>query len=476
MGQVVMFHLLGLADELLLKIVEHVESKDDLSILALTCSKLQAFAEPFLYQSILIRRGTQALQLCYAIQRRPIRASSIHKLEIRYRYEDKEGMGALNQGLRKLCRLQELTIESPCCNDSHARFDDFASKGEIDYADYFTFASSIKLESQPRVQVPLQTFILHSHNDDGPGRNAFNMGKNAIIFLHPTLRNLTISCFDIREDLGLYLSATPKSTPLKSLTFDECNIAVTGLAAILSVPQSLERLILGERLHHLDETHPQAQLAWYPVSVLEALALQKDSLQYLKHIGKNNRIHENGIGTSMVEFSSLREMELSTHSIFTQILRKSRPPWWSTLPPNLQVLRLLRPSMPDTASFELEFLCSMLGWLHNIPQFDYVLDCYGWGSLSISNDLWRKESTRKNILDLVDDLSKQGVKRFKVFVIRGRGAIPPYMYGEEIPEEELSYDSVVPLVFGDIAMPQWTEESPDSDELSQGALSIPLEP
>ena len=63
----------------------------------------------------------------------------------------------MNQGLRKMNKLEVLTIESPCCNDTHAFLEGFESKGEIDYAEYFTFASSMTLELQPRVRVPLQT-------------------------------------------------------------------------------------------------------------------------------------------------------------------------------------------------------------------------------------------------------------------------------------------------------------------------------
>src|SRR4051794_41105811 len=106
------------------------------------------------------------------------------------------------------------------------------------------------------------------------------MGKNAVIFLHPTLRNLTISCFDIGENIEPYLSASKNSTVLRSLTFDECNITIKGLAAILSVPKSLERLTIGERMHHTSHHEP---LGRYPARFLEALILQERSLQYVKH-------------------------------------------------------------------------------------------------------------------------------------------------------------------------------------------------
>ena len=157
MAQAVESRLLALVHELQLGIIEHLESRDDLSNLAITCSRLQTLAEPLLYRSILVRKGEQALLLYRAILIKPNRASFIRKLEIRYLYDYRKGIVRLNECLRFSCNLRELTIEAPCCNDTQALVAGFTSKGEIDYADYFTFASAMTLEEQPRVQVPLQT-------------------------------------------------------------------------------------------------------------------------------------------------------------------------------------------------------------------------------------------------------------------------------------------------------------------------------
>ncbi|CZR63871.1 uncharacterized protein PAC_13768 [Phialocephala subalpina] len=455
--------LLALADELLLKVIEHIEPKDDLSNLSRVCSRLQAFAEPFLYQSILIRKGEHATQLCYALHRRTARAYSVRKLQVAYMHKHRVGIEVLNQALRTMCSLQEINIESPCCNDTHPNTIDFESKGRINYAEYFQFASSMTLESPPRVQVPLQTLILHSHDNEGPGREAFNMGSNAVIFLHPTLRNLTISCFDIGEDIGEYLSATQKSSPLKTLTFVECNINVTALSAILYVPKSLERLTLGERIFHLDQTHFNTSLGRSLVLLLQALASQKDSLQYFKHIchvdWEEIELPESNSGIfSMVEQSRLTEMELGEHSIFCKILRQSTPPWTTAAPPNLRVLRLLRSSIgwqPERASRELEHLYSMAGCLDHLDQLDYILDPYGrTTSATIIQDLWRKESTRSGIINLVESFSKRDIKRLRIFAMNNVGQnIPPYMYGEIVPEEMLAYDSTFPHLFGDVITP-----------------------
>jgi len=164
MAQATGFHLLALVDELLIGIIQHVQSKDDLCSLVLACSRLQGLAEPALYQFILIRKGTEAVRLSESIVRRPIRASFVRTLHIRYKHLNRAGIEVLNQSLRTMYNLQEFLIEAPCCNDNHRLGDRFQSQGKIDYAEYFAFASSMTMESQPRVQISLQTckYILAS--------------------------------------------------------------------------------------------------------------------------------------------------------------------------------------------------------------------------------------------------------------------------------------------------------------------------
>jgi hypothetical protein len=284
----------------------------------------------------------------------------------------------------------------------------------------------------------------------GIGRNAFNMGRNAVIFLHPTLRNLTVSCFDIGEDVEAYLLANQNPTLLQSLTFDECNIAVTGLAAILSVPKALEKLTLGERMYHLNE-NPHAALGRSPALFLEALALQKDSLKYLKHIGGRTDRPGSHTDLPVVTFPNMREMELETHSILTLILGESASPRAPTIPPNLH-LRLIRSYMSEPASDEAELapLPSILKWLSRVPQLDYVLDCEGRQDIhSILTDLYKGETNLQiwkkiyavmgSSIGQTQNTTSKG--RLRILIMKRSGFIPPYMYGERRPEERAVFDS-----------------------------------
>jgi hypothetical protein len=278
----------------------------------------------------------------------------------------------------------------------------------------------------------------------GTGRNAFNMGRNAVIFLHPTLRNLTVSCFDIGEDIKAYLPANQNPTPLKSLTFDECNIAVAGLEAILSVPRALEKLTLGERMYLL-RGNPHAQLGRSPAQFLQALALQKDSLQYLKHIGGRTDLPGSPTGLSMVTFPNMREMELDTYSILALVLSES------AIPPNIH-LRLIRSYILEQPSDvpEISPLPYILEWVRRVPQLEYVLDYDGReDEESILTDLWgdeRNHKTWKKIFAVLglrptqpgDPTNKRSLR---ILVFKRSGFIPPYMYGEERPLEGVIFDS-----------------------------------
>jgi hypothetical protein len=296
--------------------------------------------------------------------------------------------------------------------------------------------------------------ILHSHNEKGIGRNAFDMGRNAIIFLHPTLRNLTISCFDIGEDLQVYLPVNQEATSLKSLTFDECNISVQGLAAILSIPKSLERLTLGERMFHLSG-YTHTPLGRSPELLLQALALQQDSLQYLKHIGGFTELPERHTGMSMLSFRSMRQMELSTHSIITRILRESSPPWAVTIPADLQLLRLAEFYLSSGfESSDMQILPSVLEWLSRVPQLDYLINSHHLkfedrkktlDFLSINEEMkpvWKKIFALLGVdFEDFERTPEDGMHRLRIIAVRPTKFIPPYMYGETPPKEVAIFDS-----------------------------------
>lgn len=77
-------------------------------------------------------------------------------------------------------------------------------------------------------------------------------GAYGAIFAHPTLKELTLSSANIPSDATKLVRAGT-TTPLRSLTFDECNITSQGLRGILNLPAGLEYLFLGK-----DESSPES--------------------------------------------------------------------------------------------------------------------------------------------------------------------------------------------------------------------------
>ena len=127
---------MALPDELLLLIIEQVDSQDALACLSATCSKLRDMVEPYSLKSRFVRAGTQARRLAEILHSRPKRMLYIQDLSIRYVWEDEEGIEALDGVMKELTHLRDLTIESPCLNNDPWRNDPhqvWTSHCRIDY-------------------------------------------------------------------------------------------------------------------------------------------------------------------------------------------------------------------------------------------------------------------------------------------------------------------------------------------------------
>lgn len=145
---------MSLVDELLLCIIEKVEAQQDLVHFAVTCTRLQGLVEPFIWQSICVRRGLHAQQLHEAFEYRKQRVSSIQNLSIRYRHSNEDGIQALDEWIHDMDHLRHLTIESPCPNNDPWRNgrSEFHSWTRIDYGRLFTAAIN---PQSPRLVLPL---------------------------------------------------------------------------------------------------------------------------------------------------------------------------------------------------------------------------------------------------------------------------------------------------------------------------------
>ena len=109
--------LLELADELLLAIAEQIDDQESLRNAARTCSRLQALAEPFIYQHVFYTSRAQLISLSQSIEARPERAKAIRSIDSRVRYSTTDfDLTELVNLMRETVNLQAFTYESPFCN------------------------------------------------------------------------------------------------------------------------------------------------------------------------------------------------------------------------------------------------------------------------------------------------------------------------------------------------------------------------
>lgn len=126
--------LLSLVDEILLTIIDHIDSRETLYNLAATCSHLQGLTEPYIWRSLLVTKGDHARDIARALDSREERVSSIHELSIRYPDERRNGIEKLNHFIGMMDKLRHLTIESPCPNNTEwSRGTYFDGWTRIDY-------------------------------------------------------------------------------------------------------------------------------------------------------------------------------------------------------------------------------------------------------------------------------------------------------------------------------------------------------
>ena len=126
--------LLALVDEVLLAIIDQIDSKETLCNLASVCARFQGLTEPYIWRSLLVTKGSHARRVAASLDSRETRPSHVHELSIRYPDEHREGIEELEHFIGLMEKLRHLTIESPCPNNSEwTRNTYFDGSTRIDY-------------------------------------------------------------------------------------------------------------------------------------------------------------------------------------------------------------------------------------------------------------------------------------------------------------------------------------------------------
>lgn len=288
------------------------------------------------------------------------------------------------------------------------------------------------------------------------------------MFLHPTLRNINLSCLDFLGDLDKkdrIVEEKAKSTPLQSLTLIECNIDVRFLDTVLSLPKALKELSIGERLHAFPGCEPSMDWTTRTSSALFLTALQRqaESLERLYHVGGalqylSPRQTDPEGAARLRSMTRLENLELGFESHLYYYLRQNG------FPPELKVLKLLDSAislnaghdirtMSDVAFRSITTLVTDHMHLEAMnPEFTIQLQFSDQSIFRLFVIAHPAEQNRLLSTLFLDRPAiykiAQTLKSYNAnFIVSrenfpsGTPYIPPYMYGEEIPIEEVMYHS-----------------------------------
>jgi hypothetical protein len=146
------FPLLTLADELILAVIEQIDSHEALVNLAATSRRLQDLVEPRIWRSLVVKSGSDAWRFSDACRRIPERMALVHELSIRYMQQEEQGIDRMNPLISQLPKLRSFRVETPCPNDGsggNLSAMDFFHYSLIDYTRIFEQAVGLRAPHQP---------------------------------------------------------------------------------------------------------------------------------------------------------------------------------------------------------------------------------------------------------------------------------------------------------------------------------------
>jgi len=456
--------LLSLVDELLLNIIDHIDNQKALCLLATTCMRLQDLAEPFIWRKLVVLSGNHARNIATALDKREARIDFVKSLSVRYKDQNREGIEELNHFVGLMGKLKHLQLESPCPNNSEWAEVFFDGYSRIDFTNLLAGAVYPRL-GLPLALPMLQSLTLHAH---GPSDRKFLLGRAKAMFLSTTLRNITLSCLNFEADMTHQddmVVSKHRSTPLRSLTLIECNVNVQFLDVVLSLPKALKELSIGERLHCFADCVPSLDRKTRTSAplFLTALERQADSLQRLAHIGGTvqhltARETDPRGAAKLRSLTSLAHLELGFESHLYYYLRQNG------FPPALKTLKMLDSAISLNAGQDVRTMSSIafrsittlvtdhLSPAAIQPGFTIHLHFSDYSNLRLSVIAHPAEQNRllstlfldRPAIYKIATMLKSYRGHFHVsrdIFPSGTAYIPPYMYGEELPVENLMYDS-----------------------------------
>jgi hypothetical protein len=235
--------LLGLPNELITAIAEQIDDEVSLRSLALSCRRIQGLAEPSLYRSIFHLYGLQLAKLHSSLCAKPRRAQYIHSIESRCRTTHLTDLDFLARVVDLATNVRNLILESPFCNVWMA-----SEALWIDEPAWETILPNLSPFQDTTGRLARLTDLTAHWSNVYERYWSFTTTahpKSILIFSHPNLRRLTLSCVTISGAEAERLRECQR-TPLECLILTRVDIDLDALAILLSLPRSLKHLELGE--------------------------------------------------------------------------------------------------------------------------------------------------------------------------------------------------------------------------------------
>ncbi|KAI5363984.1 Putative F-box domain, leucine-rich repeat domain superfamily [Septoria linicola] len=444
MNTVFQFPLLDLPNELIALVIEQVDNRTTLRKLSRTCRRVQELTEPVLYRYALVSSRAHTRDLLHSLRSRSTRGSArakaLHTLDVPCNWRQEQSFADLARLLESAIHLKRLMIEAPECN--HGEFEDADHYEEMTAALLRPFETAVANDQDQKPLQKLQELVLHLNGPESP---YWSVDERSIcLFMLPSLQRLKLSCVNIEDDAAKGVDRK-MFTSLKHLVIEEANITHRGLMGILSLPQSLETLYLGENCHNIDQfadkINPAANHLFNnnPAAALEAIGQQKSSLRELVYVtpernGWSRKVPKrSAVDAGFANFHYLESITLHGTCVnFERAVVSSRSP------PMLKELiyktdnMFWSPIMDSAPEIVLSLLPFVRAPSSSLPTTLEKLRI-------ISNKQHVNSSIRQNVRAAAKILEKHGVV-FQVAFETRSSYFPPYLYGEPLPVINTIFD------------------------------------
>ncbi|KJX96274.1 hypothetical protein TI39_contig684g00006 [Zymoseptoria brevis] len=483
------FALLELPTELLVSIIEQIDSIDALRRLAICSRQLQGLTEPLIYHRLLLRNGRRTEQIVRSSRARPDRAIAIRTLVIACETGVPQSFGpsGIAGVLNRALRLETLYFESPECNSAnfepHAPWTYMFNRIIRPFQD--ATASPGGSLTAPRPLQCLKKLTIHMNGASSPYWTIDQ--RSASIFLLPALETLKISCVIIEDSLSSISRA--HSSPLKHLELDEVYITLQGLESVLQLPTALETLILLENMHNANQFPIRPSPTWNrlfqnnPGPTMKCIDQQRASLKSFTYGTTDNPPFDGGgrlawrdptpVDGAFADFPFLEEVCLN---VWGECISFERAVLSSSPPPNLKKLAYVgsRPFSSKTASAaepqEASSPMSQVPFLRapasSLPRGLRSI-CMSYSRPPLSS--FHSTSLLGRTIKAVDaELHKIGEIALEVTAFEYNRYFPPFLYGEPTPKEIGIFRDGR---FQEDFQTYWNEDG-DSDGESEGDLDL----